>query len=119
MPKPFITFAVTRFVERPAVIESLRECARTLKERIPSAEVCLFGSYAAGTPTPRSDADIAIIIPDDHPFSHGVVKEAAETAFLAAPVPAEVFVLSRSAFEEGRKQGRGLAGAVAKNGLSL
>ena len=119
MPKPFTTFVTTRFVNREAVVAALEKCARRLAEEFPAAEVRLFGSYASGTPTPRSDADIAVIVPDDLPVPVGRVKDAAENIFLDAPIPVEVFVLTRSAFAQGQASGRGLAGAVARDGIPL
>jgi predicted nucleotidyltransferase len=119
MPKPFTTFAVTRFVNRDVVLSRLKDCARRLAEEIPGAEVRLFGSYAVGTPTPKSDADIAVVVPDDCLVPPARAKDLAETVFLEAPVPVEIFVLTRTALAAGRKTGVSLAGTVARTGISL
>lgn len=125
MRKPFTSFAVTRFVDRKAVLDSLRECARRLKASVPGVTVYLFGSFATGTPTPRSDADIAVVIdsPEDSGSpSHenpGYVQDEAAAVFLDAPVPTEIFVLSRAQIREGRETGRGVAGVVARDGILL
>ena len=125
MQKPFTTFAVTRFVDRETVLDSLRERAKRLKAAVPEAAVYLFGSFATGTPTPRSDADIAVIIDSledsDSPSNRnpGYVQDVATAVFLDAPVPTEIFVLSRAQIQEGRQTGRGVAGVVARDGILL
>ena len=82
--------------------------------------VYLFGSFAAGRPTPRSDADIALIVEDSADENlPAYAKDVATTIFLDAPIPVELFVLTRERFEEGRKTGRGLAGAIAREGILL
>ncbi len=119
MPKPFITFAATRFVNREVVLASLTECARRLAEEISDVQVLLFGSYATGTPTPRSDADIAVVVPDDVLVPFARVKDLAQTVFLEAPVPVEVFVLTRTALAEGKETGAFLAGTISRTGIPL
>jgi predicted nucleotidyltransferase len=119
MPKPFTNFAVTRFVNREAVLKTLKECARRVTEEIPGVEVRLFGSYAGGTPTPRSDADIAVVVPDGFPLPFTRVRDLAETIFLQAPVPVEVFVVTRAALTEGRENGKSLAKTIARTSMPL
>jgi hypothetical protein len=73
--------------------------------------IYLFGSFATGTATPRSD--------EEDPALREAVREQAIAIFAEAPVPAEVFVKSARELEEGRRAGRGIAGAVAREGLRL
>lgn len=120
MQRPFTTFATTRFLNRQAVIEALKECAYRLKAILPEVSVYLFGSFAAGRPTPRSDADIAVIVEesaDDALLAR--VRDTATMIFLSAPVPVEIFVLSKLMFEQGSRTKRGVAGAVAHQGILL
>lgn len=125
MQKPFTTFAVTRFVDTKAVLNSLKECAERLKAAVPGVTVYLFGSFATGTATPRSDADVAVVIdsvedsgaPSSRNPRH--VQDVAITVFLDAPVPTEIFVLSKAQIQEGRQTGRGVAGVVARDGILL
>lgn len=96
-----------------------------MKAATPGVTVYLFGSFATGAPTPRSDADIAVIIDSledsGSPSNRnpGYVQDVATTVFLDAPVPTEVFVLSRAQIQEGLQTGRGVAGVVARDGILL
>ncbi len=81
--------------------------------------VYLFGSFATGTATPRSDADILVEIAEEDSSLREAIQGQAISIFAEAPVPAEVFVKSSRELEEGRRTGRGIAGAVAREGLRL
>jgi predicted nucleotidyltransferase len=116
----FTYFASSRFVRREAVLEALRRCAKRLRAECPAVvAIYLFGSFATGTATPRSDADIVVEIAEEDPALREAVREQAIAIFAEAPVPAEVFVKSTREVEEGRRTGRGIAGAVAREGLRL
>lgn len=118
MRRPFTDFAASRFVNKEAVLASLKECAGRLKERMPEAEVYLFGRMRS-TPTPHSDADLVVIVPDDQRPSRERIREDAVTVFLEGPVPVDVFVVTRSDFDRGWGTGRGVCGAVAEGGKRL
>jgi predicted nucleotidyltransferase len=120
MPTPFITFATSRFIDRELVLRELRQVARTLKAaRQEIVAIYLFGSFARGVPTPRSDADILVVIDASAASSREQLKESCIEAFLAVSVPVEVFVLSSNEVEESVKSGRGLAATVLREGLAL
>ncbi len=117
MHSVFTTFASSRFVDKEAVVRTLRTVAQHLKEQHAEIRaIHLFGSFATGTATPRSDADVAVEITcgTDAARRERVV-EAARSAFLEAPVPVEVFVLDSERMQEGW----GIAGAVAREGVRL
>jgi len=116
MPSVFTTFASSRFVDRQAVVEALRRCAERLRaEEEGVVAVHLFGSFADGTATPRSDADVVIEVADDTPAFRERIWEKGAVLFLEAPVPVDLFVIS----SERMAQGRGVAGAVARQGVRL
>ncbi len=116
----FTYFASSRFMRREAVLEALRRCAERLRTECPAVvAIYLFGSFATGTATPRSDADLVVEIAEEDPALREAVREQAIAIFAEAPVPAEVFVKSTREMEEGRRTGRGIAGAVAREGLRL
>jgi predicted nucleotidyltransferase len=51
------------YLDRAERIEELRQAARRAKKKVPAIErILLFGSLAAGKPTPRSDADLLVIL---------------------------------------------------------
>lgn len=116
MRSVFTTFASSRFVDREAVVEALRECAQALKTRRGEVvAVHLFGSFADGTATPRSDADIVVEIADAALEVRREVREAAVDAFLEGPVPVDLFVFSEAQME----QGQGVAGVASRESVVL
>lgn len=120
MQSAFTTFASSRFVDFDVVISALKECAARIKGPWQGVEaVYLFGSFATGKACPRSDADIVIEISDNHDSLRSMIFDEAMTLFLEAPVPVELFVLSTAQLSEGRGSNRGVAGAVAREGIVL
>lgn len=112
----FTTLSSSRFLDREAAVEELRRCA----ERVAAAHdaviaVYLFGSFATGTATPRSDADVAIEIADEDVGEREAVRDEAMRVFLDAPVPVDLFVLPTTQFASKR----GVAGAVRREHVLL
>jgi predicted nucleotidyltransferase len=120
MQSAFTTFASSRFVDIDAVISALKDCALRIKASRQGVEaVYLFGSFATGKACPRSDADIVIVISDSRDRLRSMIFEEAMTLFFEAPVTVELFVLSEAQLSEGRRSNRGVAGAVAREGILL
>lgn len=120
MESPFINFAVTRFVDQKSVLNSLKECAKRLICEMHGVKaIYLFGSFAKGKATPRSDADLLVIVGNEDRTPVDVVRDVANSYFISAPVPVDVFVLSKEKYEEECRTGRGVAGAVKKEGVLL
>lgn len=116
MRSVFTTFASSRFVDQTAVVEALRKCTQELKERCTEVvAVYLFGSFATGTATPRSDADVVVEVRDADSSLQQQVWGTAMTVFLGAPVPVDLFVVSSAELAEGR----GVSGRVAQEGMRL
>lgn len=117
MHSAFTTFASSRFVDREAVLASLRTLAERLKEKRRGIRgVHLFGSFAAGTATPRSDADVVIeVVPGLDHADRRDLADAAQSAFLTAPVPVDLFVRDVHELQEDH----GIAAVVAREGLRL
>ena len=117
MHSVFTTFASSRFVDREAVVGALRTVAQRLKgQNAEVRAVHLFGSFATGMATPRSDADVVVeVIGGADAALRERIAQAARSAFSEAPVPVELFVLDSE-----RMQARwGVAGAVAREGVRL
>lgn len=74
--------------------------------------IFLFGSFARGMPTPRSDLDLLVITDE----SDATVFQ---PYFLLVSVPVDVYTLSSESFERKRATGQGIAGVVARSGLRL
>jgi predicted nucleotidyltransferase len=116
MHKVFTTYASSRFIDQNLVVEALRGCAQQLKVQYADVvAVHLFGSFAARTATPRSDADIIVEVSKADLSLRRQVHEAAMDIFLEAPVPIDLFVLSSAEVDKGR----GVAGRLAREGVRL
>jgi len=112
MDKAFTTFATSRFINSESVIKKLRECAlRLVGEHVGVVAVHLFGSFAAGLATPRSDADIVIETDKKHPD----LADMARRVFEEAPVPVELFFLTSDELGSSK----GIAAAVRLKGVTL
>ena len=63
MPRPFLSSVHVRYLDRDAVLASLRELAIRLgAERPEIQEIRLFGSLARGQRNPFADADLLIVL---------------------------------------------------------
>ncbi len=106
-----------RFLDRESVLAALREAAREAGRCPGVRAIYLFGSFASGIPTPRSDADLLVVIAD------GADREAAraccEEAFQELPVPVELFVWSEAEVAASAASGRGLAANVLPRAIRL
>jgi predicted nucleotidyltransferase len=120
MDSAFTTFASSRFVDRAVVIAALRERAVQLRaQRAEVVAVYLFGSFANARATPRSDADIVVEVAGTDPALRQRVWKDAFAAFLDAPVPVDLFVIPSAQLAQGARTRRGIAGAVARQGMRL
>ena len=108
------------YLNRARRIEELRRGAAIARERIPEIRrVILFGSLVSGNPTPRSDADILVIVetsPYDHPRDR--VPEILN-AFSPLPCPIDLFVLTSAEFERSQEEKSPLLLAAASSGTDL
>lgn len=116
MREIFTTSSSSRFLDQEAAIDQLRACARLTKTECKEiVAVYLFGSFASGRATPRSDADIVIEVGDMHVGDKERIRDKAQVIFLDAPVPVDLFVRTTSDLSDER----GIAGAVAKKSIQL
>ena len=115
MRSPFTIFATSRFVDREAVVEQLRRAAKKLREERPEVRaVYCFGSFAEGIPTPRSDADILVMVgSSDRPMhQRGAFFM---DVFLDLSVPVDLFVSTEDEWENAQ----GGIVAAARRGFRL
>jgi len=101
-------------------VARLREAARRAAERLPTIRrVVLFGSLASGIPTPRSDADLLVIVRSSaHAEPRDRVPALLE-ALAPLPCPVDVFVLTEAELEEARQAGSALLREVTASGIDL
>jgi predicted nucleotidyltransferase len=118
-PSRFTTFASCRFIDRSGVLQDLRDAASHLRSTYPSIlSVTLFGSFAVGVPTPRSDADILVEV--EGSLTRAQRREAAARHadhFHSVSVPVELFVCSSAELVAGIKTGRGIAATAGRTGI--
>jgi predicted nucleotidyltransferase len=81
--------------------------------------VILFGSLAHGTPTPRSDADVLVVLGDgSHPAPRDRVPDVL-AAISPLPCPIDLFVLSAGEFERARRERIPLVREALAHGIDL
>jgi predicted nucleotidyltransferase len=80
-----------RFLNKDLVVQELRALALLARQAEPEIQgVVLFGSLAKDNYTPRSDADLLIILKrDSTPFLERIPRF--QSLFLTASLPVEVF----------------------------
>lgn len=118
MQPPFTSYAASRFINREVVLTELRQAAERAGAQCPGVEaIFLFGSFAHGTPTPRSDADLLVVIHED--ADRWQVYDCCLTVFTHCPVPVDLFVLTRPEVEASCAAGRGLAAAALRHAVRL
>ena len=108
------------FLDGAKVVEELRTLASKLvADDLRIEQVILFGSLAKGNYTPRSDADICIILHDDDP--HRPMDRIPQylAAFSGAPVPVDVLVYTRAEVERMLGEGRRFVREALKEGITL
>jgi predicted nucleotidyltransferase len=108
------------FVDQQTVRECLRAVCRSAQTHLPAIEeVYLFGSYANGTATVRSDADLLVVLAQSpHPRRMDRIPELLE-AFSDAPVPVDVVPWTRAELDQAGQEGNRWLGAVMSHALRL
>jgi len=110
------TVAITYF-DRAGVRKAAEALARELAARHPEVEeVILFGSVAWGTPVPRSDVDLMLVLSEsDGPFPHRIARYV-PTDF---PVGLDVFPYTRAEIARMRADGNLLVLDALRRGVTL
>jgi predicted nucleotidyltransferase len=81
--------------------------------------VLLFGSLATGTPTPRSDADLLVVVAtSDRDQPRDRVPEVLR-AFAPLPCPLDLFVLTAQEVERAREGNEPLVRLALTEGIDL
>jgi HEPN domain-containing protein/predicted nucleotidyltransferase len=118
MQAPLTGYAASRFVDREVVLAEFRLAAeRAGAQCLGVKGIILFGSFAYGMPTPRSDADLLVVIRED--ADRQQVYDCCLAVLMSCPVPVDLFVLTRPEVEASRAAGRGLAATALQHALRL
>jgi predicted nucleotidyltransferase len=109
--KPLLNFAASRFLIRDQVLIEIRKAIQRIRSQDIQA-VYLFGSFASGVPTPKSDVDLLVV-------AEKINWEDLQTELLSVPVPVDCHLVSPDAFEQLSKSGKGVVGAAINSGIRL
>ena len=90
MRKLFSPSCEARFLDKGEALDALRKIAGRLEEKRNVKGVYLFGSLAEGAYTPKSDADILVVLKADERIPRDRIPEYL-SYFLDAPIPVDVF----------------------------
>jgi predicted nucleotidyltransferase len=120
MPRSSRTSAGAIFLNKARRIDALRQAASRAQAALPLIQrLILFGSLAQGTPTPRSDADILVVVEtSEHAQPRDRVPDVLR-ALSPLPCPVDVFVLTDDEFERARRDGNPLVREALGSGLDL
>jgi len=108
------------YLDKARRIEELCEAAATARLRMPLIHrMILFGSLATGRATPRSDADILVILDSSpHEQPHDRIPEVL-CALSPLPCPIDLFVLTRAEFERFQREESPLLRTALETGQDL
>ena len=100
-----------------AVRQRLDEICEIIRREAEVERVYLFGSYAHGTPTPESDLDLYVVLPDSGPRPVDVVKKI-RLALRDVDMPLDIVACRLSVFQQ-RQMAPTLERTVAREGVLL
>jgi uncharacterized protein len=108
------------YLDRDRRIEELCVAARRAAARLPALQrVILFGSLVAGIPTPRSDADLLVVLSESsHRDPRDRVSEV-RRALMPLPCPVDLFVLTSEEIERYSREGHPLVREAQQRGRDL
>ena len=120
MPKRSSSSAGAVYLDRERRIEELQLAARRAAARLPALRrIILFGSLIAGIPTPRSDADLLVVLSQsDHREPRDRVPEVLR-ALMPLPCPVDVFVLTVEELERHSRENHPLVREARERGRDL
>ena len=108
-----MTFAASRFLIRDRVISELREAINRLRSNHPDIQaVYLFGSFASGVPTPKSDVDLLIVAEKSN-------WEDLQSELLLISVPVDCYLIRPDVFEQRSRSAKGVVSAAVRSGIRL
>lgn len=120
MPQSSSSSAGAIYLDKHRRIEDLRQAIWRAGARLPSiSRVILFGSLVSGIPTPRSDADLLVVV------THSRHQRAADRvpellgAMAPLPCPVDLFVVTADELERAQREQSPLVREALTTGLDL
>jgi predicted nucleotidyltransferase len=108
------------YLDRERRIEELRAGARRAAARMPGVQrVLLFGSLVRGIPTPRSDADLLVVVAEsEHREPRDRLPEVLR-ALMPLSCPVDLFVLTAQELKRYASQGNPMVREALEHGCDL
>ena len=108
------------YLDRERRVEELRLAASRAAARLPALRrVILFGSLVAGIPTPRSDADLLVVVSEsDHREPRARMPEVLR-ALMPLPCPVDLFVLTSEELDRHTRERHPLVREALEHGRDL
>jgi predicted nucleotidyltransferase len=120
MPRKSSNSAGAVYLDRDRRIEELRAAARRAATKMPGLQrVILFGSLVAGIPTPRSDADLLVIVAESAQREARDRVPSMMRALMPLPCPVDLFILTEQEFERHRSERHPLVREALDHGRDL
>lgn len=98
--------------------EDLAKICQIISETLNVERIYLFGSHAYGTPTPDSDYDLCVVIPDDSIRPSEAVKRIRRALLPVQTTPLDVIAYRSSVFRQ-RQEAASLERKIAREGVLL
>jgi len=120
MPRKSSSSAGAVYLDRDRRIEELRAAARRAVAIVPRLRrVILFGSLVEGIPTPRSDADLLVILAESEYREPRDRVPTMMRALMPLPCPIDLIVLTDEELERHRSEGNPLVREALDHGRDL
>jgi predicted nucleotidyltransferase len=120
MPRRSSSSAGAVYLDRERRIEALRKAAGRAAARLPALRrVILFGSLVAGIPTPRSDADLLVVLSDSPHAQPRDRVPGVLGALMPLPCPVDLFVLTSEEFDRYSRERHPVVREVREHGRDL
>jgi predicted nucleotidyltransferase len=120
MPSSSRPSAGATYLNRESRIADLRAAAERARQRMPSIDrIILFGSLAKGSATPRSDADLLVVVrTSEHTGPRDRVPELLD-ALDPLPCPVDLHVLTIDEFNAAQRESAALVREALAYGINL
>lgn len=120
MPRASSTSAGAIYLDRARRLEEVRAAARRAASRLPSIRrMLLFGSLQAGDATPRSDADILVVLDrSDRTNPRDRIPDILR-AMAPLPCPVDLFVLTSDEVDRTEREQNPVVRLALDSGIDL